>query len=43
MTMYLTVSFPKRSWQYLFSISLAKHIAFGKSLRNRLLICIIGI
>jgi len=35
--MYLTVSFPKRSWQYLFSIPLAEQNAFGKSPRNRLL------
>ena len=42
-TMYLTGAFPNRSWQYLFSTPLAKQIAYGKSLRNRLLICIIGI
>ena len=32
----------KRSWQHLFSTPLAEHIAHGKPLRNRLLICIIG-
>jgi len=37
MVMYLTVSFPKRSWQYLFLTPLAEQNAFGKSLRNRLL------
>ena len=43
MAMYLTNSFPNRSWQYLFSIPLAEQNAHGKSLRNRQLICIIGI
>ena len=35
--------FNERHGQYLFSTPLAEHKAHGKSLRNRLLICIIGI